>query len=89
MCRKYAASTGVWKQENEKEEPTFENLRIKGISAFDEKDVFRLCSKRIREDNYEEDEFLNYLCFELFKMQQYDKVTLCIWLTITAGLPGT
>ena len=76
MCRKYAASTGVWKQENEKEEPTFENLRIKGISAFDEKDVFRLCSKRIREDNYEEDEFLNYLCFELFKMQQYDKVTL-------------
>lgn len=43
MCRKYAASTGVWKQENEKEEPTFENLRIKGNQRFLMKDVFRLC----------------------------------------------
>lgn len=76
MCRKYAASTGIWKQENEKEEPTFEKIKVKGINAFDEKDVFRMCSKRIREDNYEEDEFLNYLCIELFKRQQYDKVTL-------------
>ena len=37
---------------------------------------FRMCSRRIREDNYEEDEFLTYLCFELFRRQQYDKVTL-------------
>lgn len=76
MCRKYAASTGFWNQENVKEEPNFDNVLVKGIDAFDEKEVFSMCSKRIREDNYEEDEVLNYLCFELFKRQQYDKVTL-------------
>ncbi len=76
LCRKYAATTGVWEQENEKEKPTFEGLKEKGINAYDEKDVFRLCSRKIREDNYEEDEFLSYLSFELFKRQQFDKVTL-------------
>src|SRR5699024_5735471 len=44
--------------------------------AFDERDVFRMCSRRIREENYEEDEFLTWLCFEMFLRQQYDKVTL-------------
>ena len=76
MCRKYAASTGFWNQEKVKEEPDFENVMVKGIDAFDEKEVFIMCSKRIREDNYEEDEVLNYLCFELFQRQQYDRVTL-------------
>lgn len=65
-----------WSNERNKEEPNFDNLRVKGMDAFDEQDVFRLCSKRIREDNYEEDDFLLYLCFELFKKQQYDKVIL-------------
>ena len=50
--------------------------QIKGIEFFEEQEVFRLCSRRIREDNYAEDEFLTYLCFELFRRQQYDKVTL-------------
>ena len=35
-----------------------------------------MCSRRIREENYEEDEFLTWLCFEMFLRQQYDKVTL-------------
>lgn len=76
MCKKYGASLGRWKETDEKEEPTFENLQIKGIDFFEEQEVFRLCSRRIREDNYAEDEFLTYLCFELFRRQQYDKVTL-------------
>lgn len=76
MCRKYAASTGFWNQEKVKEEPDFENVMVKGLDAFDEKEVFIMCSKRIREENYEEDEVLNYLCFELFKKEQYDRVTL-------------
>lgn len=76
MCRKYAADAGIWEKENEKQEVTFENIREAGLTAFDEAEVFRLCSKRIREDNYEEDEFLSYLCFELFKWKQYDKITL-------------
>ena len=76
MYKKYAAHAGIWKHEEKKQEATFENIRQMGMDAFDEKDIFRLCSKRIREDNYEEDEFLSHLCFELFKKEQYDKATL-------------
>ena len=64
---------------------TFENLRMKGLEEFEEKEVFQLCSKRIREENYEEDEFLLYLCFELFKRQQYDKVTLTYLVNFFCG----
>ena len=76
MCRKYAATTGVWEQENEKEAPTFEGLLEKGLDAFEGKDVFSLVTRRIKEENYEEDSFLSYLCFELFRRQHFDKVTL-------------
>ncbi|EEG73403.1 DUF5717 family protein [[Clostridium] hylemonae] len=76
MYKKYAAHAGIWKHEEQKREATFDSIRELGTDAFDEKDIFRLCSKRIREDNYEEDEFLSFLCFELFKKEQYDKVTL-------------
>ena len=76
MCRKYGAAVGRWKEETPKEEVTFENLERKGLNFFDEREVFRLCSRRIREENYEEDEFLTYLCIELFRRGQYDKTTL-------------
>lgn len=76
MCKKYGASLGKWKEEDAKEEPSFDNLPVKGIDYFEEQEVFKLCSRRIREDNYAEDDFVTYLSFELFKRQQYDKVTL-------------
>jgi hypothetical protein len=76
MCRKYAESVGMWEKETTQEQPTFANLKINGITGYDEKEVFRICSKQIREDQYEENDFITYLCFELFKRQQYDKVTL-------------
>lgn len=76
MCKKYGASAGKWKEVDEREQPTFENLRIKGMKAFDEREVFSLCSRTIRDTEYAEDEFLTYLCLELFKRGQYDKVTL-------------
>lgn len=85
MCKKYGVSLGKWKDEDEKEEPTFENLQVKGINYYEEQDVFRLCSRRIREENYVEDHFLTYLCFELFKRQQYDKVTLMYLATYYCG----
>ena len=58
------------------ETPTFENIYVKGLSYFEDKDVFCICSRRIREENYEEDDFLTYLCFEMFRRHQYDKATL-------------
>ena len=65
-----------WGSEGSKLEVNFENIVQYGVRAFDEKEVFRLCTKRIREDSYEEDDFMLYLSFEMFKRQQYDKVTL-------------
>lgn len=85
MCKKYLSHMNNWGGEGPKEEVTFENLRLKGLGEFEEKEVFQLCSKRIREDNYEEDEFLLYLCFELFKRQQYDKVTLTYLVNFFCG----
>lgn len=76
MCKKYGATVGRWKEEKEKEELSFENIRLKGLQIFEEKEVFKLCSREVRETNYAEDRFLLHLCFEMFKRGQYDKVTL-------------
>ncbi len=76
MCQEYGASIGKWKETQEKEEPTIENLQINGIERYNEKDVLKLCGRKIDEDNYVENDFLTYLCFELFKRRQYDKTTL-------------
>lgn len=59
-----------------KPELSFSNLRRFGLDLFEEQDVFRLCSKKIREEGYDEDEFLLYLCFQLFCRSQYDKTML-------------
>ena len=88
MCKKYGASVGKWKETSEKEEVTFENIQEKGLKAFEEQDVFKLCSRQIREDNYEEDDFLTYLCFEMFRRQQYDKVTLMYLANYYCGATG-
>ncbi len=76
MCKKFADASGIWQEQGEDEEISFESIRIKGIDCFEEKEVFKLCSAAVRDENYREDDFLIYLCFEMFKRQQYDKVTL-------------
>lgn len=76
MCKKYMSRVSNWGAENGKPEVSFENIRQYGIRAFDEKEVFRMCSRAIREYDYDEDDFMLYLSYEMFKRQQYDKVTL-------------
>lgn len=76
MCKKYMSRISNWGNDNGKLEVNFDNIRQYGIRAFDEKEVFRLCSRTIREDDYDEDDFMLYLSYEMFKRQQYDKVTL-------------
>ena len=76
MYKKYADEKGIWQEKGEEEELTLEKIREKGVDAFDERSVFRLCTTRVREVSYEEDDFLMYLCFEMFRRNQYDKVTL-------------
>ncbi len=48
-------------------------LREHGLEMADEKEVFKMCSMRLREEGTEEDDFLLALCFELFLKDQYDK----------------
>nr|WP_317282377.1 DUF5717 family protein [uncultured Sellimonas sp.] len=55
---------------------SFENIKKYGTEPFTDQDIFELCCKRIREEGYDEDEFLLHICFELFRRGQYDKVIL-------------
>lgn len=76
MCRKYQKESDEEERKREKEELNWKSIKEYGIDAFEEADVFRLCSMRIREEGYEEDDLLIFVCFELFLRDQYDKVTL-------------
>ncbi len=76
MCRKYINGLRRNRLEEEKEELTLELVREKGLENFKEEEIFSLCSRTIRENNYENDDFLTYICFDLFLKQQYDKVIL-------------
>ena len=62
--------------------------RQRGIDSFEDKDVFLVCSRRIREENYTEDDFLSYLAFEMFRRGQYDKVTLTYLAEYYCGAIG-
>ena len=55
---------------------TFEEVQDNGLERYEHEEVFRLCSKKIREDNYAEDDFLTYLTFSLFQEEYYDKAVL-------------
>ena len=46
------------------------------MEHFVDNEILALCSRNIRENNYENDDFLTYVCFELFKKGQYDRVIL-------------
>ena len=55
---------------------SFEALKQYGIKKFDSQEIFLLCTKRIREQEQMEDDFLLYLTFELLKEGLYDKAVL-------------
>ena len=76
MCKKFLNSMRMRQQEDGEEELTIESVRKKGVEHYSETELFALCSKTIRENNYDNDDLLTYICFELFKQGQYDKVTL-------------
>lgn len=76
MCKNLIPETKKEDEDAKEAELTFGNIRLHGFGAFEEQDIFKLCSKKIREEGYEEDDFLLYLCFELFKRGQYDKTIL-------------
>ncbi len=77
ICRRYQKENEEEERKREKgSELTWDTLKEHGLEVFDEAEVFRMCSMRLREEGTEEDDFLVALCFELFLKDQYDKVTL-------------
>lgn len=75
-CKKYRREVDEEIHKKEAEELNWDSIKEFGMDAFDENDVFRLCTMRIREEGYEENDFLSFLCFELFQRELFDKVTL-------------
>ncbi len=55
---------------------SFETLKQYGMKEFDKQEIFLLCTRRIREQEQVEDDFLLYLTFELLKEGLYDKAVL-------------
>ena len=76
MCRKYINGLRRTREEEQAQELTLETVHANGLENYKEDELLGLCSRTIRENNYENDDFLTYVCFELFKNQQYDKVIL-------------
>ncbi len=64
------------RQEEKVEELSLESVRKYGIENYGEEEIMGLCSRTIRENNYECDDFLTYVCFEMFKRKQFDRVIL-------------
>lgn len=76
LCKKHMANREGVPQEVKETELSFENLKLYGIDAFDEEDVFRMCTKWVREQENTEDESLLLICFELLKRGMYDKAMI-------------
>lgn len=76
LCKKRMESREEAEKETQKVVLSFENLKLYGVEAFDEEEVFLMCSKRIREQENVEDDLLLYVCFEMLKRGMYDKALL-------------
>ncbi len=76
MCKKYINKLRQNREEEEVQEITLDTVKERGLEHYGEDEILGLCSKKIRETNYECDDFLTYVCFELFKKRQYDRVVL-------------
>lgn len=76
LCKDCMLSRIEEEQEAKKIQLSFDNLKLYGMEQFDEEEVFLLCTKRIREQEDIEDDFLLYVSFELSKRGMYDKALL-------------
>ena len=76
ICKRYMNSLKQNRQEEKVEELSLETVRKYGIENYGEEEIMGLCSRTIRENNYECDDFLTYVCFEMFKRKQFDRVIL-------------
>lgn len=76
LCKKRMGAQAIAEKEMQTIPISFENLKRYGMNEFEQKEIFLLCSKRIREQGQIQDDFLMYLCLELLKDGFYDKASL-------------
>ncbi len=76
LCKKHMESRSEEEKEARKASLSFDNLKLYGMEAFGEEEIFLMCTKRIRERENVEDDFLLYVCYELLKRGMYDKALL-------------
>lgn len=76
MCRAQSQTRREAQQALERVPLSFDTLKLYGMELFEEEDIFLLCTKRIREQENVEDDFLLYISFELLKRGTYDKALL-------------
>ena len=76
MCDHYLGQSENAARKRDKEELTWEKVVNNGTEEYEPADLFKLCKMKIHEDNYMEDEVLNFVCFDLFKKGEYDKTIL-------------
>lgn len=76
LCKHHMNNRAQAEREAEKVPLSFETLKLYGMDAFEEEEIFLMCTKRIREQENVEDDFLLYVCFELLKRGMYDKALL-------------
>ncbi len=76
MCKKRMQNHPEMEQKEAQRQLTFDNLKLYGMDLFDEDEIFFLCTRRIREQEFMEDDFLLYISFELFQRGLYDKALL-------------
>lgn len=76
LCEKCRKEKAERVQQEEALALTYDNLKRYGMRTFDKQEVFLLCSKRVREQGQEADDFLLYLCFELLQEGLYDNAIL-------------
>ena len=85
MCKKRMTDRAEQEMAKKVIPVTFENLKTYGLQAFDEREVFLMCTKKIREEGSSEDDFLLYLSFEVMKRGYYDKALLTYLATFYCG----
>lgn len=64
---------------------TYENLINQGLKPFDLEEVKDLCSKKIMDDDFEENDHLIHLCYLLFKQEAYDRSIMSYLVTYYVG----
>lgn len=90
MCRQRLNTVDNNEDEEEPQVVDFETLKDSEIDKLDEKRVFQICSKELketlkREVNQKEDTFLTHALFKVFQKEEYDKYSLDYLVTYFSG----